>query len=137
MTNWFRLLCTDNQKSNFQHKLGQFWLYLISGSFFYFQFEENLRIWLSSNILVPLVKVIDKTNEALATVAPELQIGSVGVDKLKKASQNISGVKQLSNVSKVYFNLLSLKNDTYCNIVKKYSCYHNQPNPKYIDICHV
>lgn len=63
------------------------------------QFTENLRIWMSANLLVPLVKDIDSTNKALSAAAPEIQIGCVGVDKLKKTAQNISGVKQLSDVS--------------------------------------
>ncbi|KAK7068478.1 hypothetical protein SK128_006105 [Halocaridina rubra] len=63
-----------------------------------FQFTENLRIWMSANLLVPLVQDIDNTNKALGAAAPEIQIGSVGVDKLKKTAQNISGVKQLANI---------------------------------------
>lgn len=63
-----------------------------------FQFTENLRIWMSANLLVPLVKDIDATNKALGAAAPEIQIGSVGVDKLKKTAQNISGVKQLGDI---------------------------------------
>lgn len=63
------------------------------------QFTENLRIWMSANLLVPLVKDIDNTNKALSAAAPEIQIGCVGVDKLKKTAQNISGVKQLSDVN--------------------------------------
>ncbi|XP_037775274.1 transmembrane protein 209-like [Penaeus monodon] len=63
-----------------------------------FQFTENLRIWMSANLLVPLVKDIDSTNKALSAAAPEIQIGCVGVDKLKKTAQNISGVKQLSDL---------------------------------------
>ncbi|KAK4293237.1 hypothetical protein Pmani_034049 [Petrolisthes manimaculis] len=63
-----------------------------------FQFTENLRIWLSSNMLVPLVGDIDTTNKALRAAAPEIQIGSVGVDKLKKTAQHISGLKQLADV---------------------------------------
>ncbi|XP_045594860.2 transmembrane protein 209 [Procambarus clarkii] len=63
-----------------------------------FQFTENLRIWMSANLLVPLVQDIDTTNKALRSVAPEIQIGCVGVDKLKKTAQNISGLKQLADV---------------------------------------
>lgn len=54
---------------------------------------------MSANLLVPLVKDIDNTNKALSAAAPEIQIGCVGVDKLKKTAQNISGVKQLSDVN--------------------------------------
>ncbi|XP_071535389.1 transmembrane protein 209 [Panulirus ornatus] len=63
-----------------------------------FQFTENLRIWMSANLLVPLVQDIDSTNKALRAAAPEIQIGCVGVDKLKKTAQNISGLKQLADV---------------------------------------
>ncbi|KAK8728682.1 hypothetical protein OTU49_009089, partial [Cherax quadricarinatus] len=63
-----------------------------------FQFTENLRIWMSTNLLVPLVQDIDSTNKALRAAAPEIQIGCVGVDKLKKTAQNISGLKQLADV---------------------------------------
>lgn len=73
------------------------------------QFTENLRIWLSSNVLVPLVEDIDATNKALRAAAPEIQIGSVGVDKLKKTAQNISGLKQLADVSS---NTMTLQNFT-------------------------
>lgn len=51
------------------------------------------------NVLQPLVQMIDSCNDALTAVAPELKVGSVGVDKLKKAAQNISGIKQLNYVS--------------------------------------
>ena len=54
---------------------------------------------MSANLLVPLVKDIDTTNKTLGAVAPEIQIGTVGVDKLKKTAQNISGLKQLADVS--------------------------------------
>ncbi|CAL4128429.1 unnamed protein product, partial [Meganyctiphanes norvegica] len=63
-----------------------------------FQFTENLRVWMSANILVPLVKNIDECNKLLRASAPEIQIGSVGVDKLKKAAHNITGVKKLGEV---------------------------------------
>ncbi|KAG7167875.1 Transmembrane protein 209-like [Homarus americanus] len=63
-----------------------------------FQFTENLRIWMSATLLVPLVQDIDNTNKALRAAAPEIQIGCVGVDKLKKTAQNISGLKQLADV---------------------------------------
>ncbi|XP_050689630.1 transmembrane protein 209-like isoform X2 [Eriocheir sinensis] len=63
-----------------------------------FKFTENLRIWMSATLLVPLVQNIDSTNKVLRGVAPEIQIGEVGVDKLKKTAQNISGLKQLADV---------------------------------------
>lgn len=63
-----------------------------------FQFTENLRVWMSANILVPLVKNIEECNRLLRASAPEIQIGSVGVDKLKKAAHNITGVKNLGEV---------------------------------------
>ncbi|XP_045138023.1 transmembrane protein 209-like [Portunus trituberculatus] len=63
-----------------------------------FKFTENLRIWMSATLLVPLVQNIDATNKVLRGVAPEIQIGAVGVDKLKKTAQNISGLKQLADV---------------------------------------
>lgn len=63
-----------------------------------FQFTENLRVWMSATVLVPLVKGIDATNKTLGAVAPEIQIGSVGLDKLKKTAQNISGLKQLADI---------------------------------------
>ncbi|KAL7646394.1 UNVERIFIED_CONTAM: hypothetical protein RMT77_003307 [Armadillidium vulgare] len=61
-----------------------------------FKYEENFRIWLAMNVLQPLVQMIDSCIDALTAVAPELKVGSVGVDKLKKAAQNISGIKQLN-----------------------------------------
>ena len=53
---------------------------------------------MSATLLVPLVQNIDATNKVLRGVAPEIQIGAVGVDKLKKTALNISGLKQLADV---------------------------------------
>lgn len=62
---------------------------------------------MAANLLVPLVKDIESTNKALRAAAPEIQIGCVGVDKLKKTAQNISGLKQLADVRKRRYNCLS------------------------------
>lgn len=75
----------------------------------FFKYEENFRIWLAMNVLQPLVQMIDSCIDALTAVAPELKVGSVGVDKLKKAAQNISGIKQLNYVS-YYFHFIKLLN---------------------------
>ncbi|XP_076032827.1 transmembrane protein 209-like isoform X2 [Oratosquilla oratoria] len=63
-----------------------------------FQYVENLRMWFSSNVLCPIVKAIEQTNQDLTLSAPEVQIGGVGVDKLRKTAQNILGVKQLADL---------------------------------------
>uniref|UniRef100_A0A6A7G0P1 Transmembrane protein 209-like n=1 Tax=Hirondellea gigas TaxID=1518452 RepID=A0A6A7G0P1_9CRUS len=64
-----------------------------------FQFEENLRIWLCGAVVQPLVKAIDDVNIALADIAPDMQIGSVGVEKLRKVcASQLSGVRQVSGL---------------------------------------
>lgn len=64
-----------------------------------FQFEENLRIWLCAAAVQPLVRAIDQANEALADIAPDMQIGVAGVEKLRKAcSVSSVGTRQLSGL---------------------------------------
>ncbi|KAF2357142.1 Cytochrome B561-related [Trinorchestia longiramus] len=64
-----------------------------------FQYEENLRIFLCGSVVQPLVKLIDRANAVLADIAPDMQIGVVGVEKLRKAclsSSQLSGVRHIS-----------------------------------------
>ncbi|XP_018010629.1 transmembrane protein 209 [Hyalella azteca] len=64
-----------------------------------FQYEENLRIFLCGSVVQPLVKLIDRANTILTDIAPDMQIGVVGVEKLRKAcmsSTQLSSVRHIS-----------------------------------------
>ncbi|XP_037078357.1 transmembrane protein 209-like [Pollicipes pollicipes] len=64
-----------------------------------FRWTENVRVWLCQTILVRLVKEIDSVNAALRRHGlSEMQIGEVGLDKLRKTSQLVRDVPTLNAV---------------------------------------
>ncbi|KAF0311992.1 Transmembrane protein 209 [Amphibalanus amphitrite] len=75
------------------------WLKLDVSNDTLFRWTENIRIWLCQTIFVRLVKEIDSVNAALRRHGlSEVQIGEVGLDKLRKTAQMVQDVPSLNAV---------------------------------------